>query len=322
MSVLTDERIDFNAIKETVSMIQILDQYGLTDQFHRSGDGLRGACPLHDGHNKTQFRVSISQNVWHCFGDCNRGGSILDFVSRKEGVGLHEAARLIRGWFGMPSRLANHQPPRPRPAQPRVHEPNPPLRFSLSGLDTGHPYLAQRGLIAETITTFEIGYCRHGMMTGRIAIPIHNAKGQLVAYAGRWLGQPTEDKPKYLLPKGLTKSLEVFNYHRAIQAEPRDLLMVVEGFFDCMKVWQAGFHRVVSILGSTLSDTQAELIVNAVGSRGLVILLFDEDGAGRAGRLKARARLAGRVRLKTVEFDQEGTQPDHLTPQQLLALLH
>jgi DNA primase len=315
-------------------MIQILDRYGLTERLHRSGDSLSGPCPIHAGHNKTQFRVSLSKNCWICFGDCNGGGSIVDFVSRKEGLGIRDAALLIQDWF-------NVQPPNgdggqlrdaylaagarePIVASGKVLPPpesNPALRFSLQRLDKAHPYLAARGLSQETTETFGLGYCATGVFAGRIVIPINNGKGELVAYAGRWPGEPPDDQPKYRLPKGFRKSLELFNQHRAIQADPASPLVVVEGFFGSMRVWQAGHRRVVSTMGSMVSRAQEELIVQAAGSDGRVILMFDEDAAGRKGRADARERLCREVQVNVVRFEAEGTQPDDLPAEKLLALV-
>jgi hypothetical protein len=49
--------------------------------------------------------------------------------------------------------------------------------------------------------------------------------------------------------------------------------------------------------------------------------MFDEDGAGRAGREKAAMRLARRVRVEVIELEIEGTQPDHLPSGEILGLL-
>lgn len=327
--------VGFDAIKQSVSMAQILDRYGLTARLHRSGDSLSGPCPIHSGHNKTQFRVSLSKNCWICFGDCNSGGSVIDFVSRKEGVGIREAALLIQRWFNIQPAGGNNSGrkasgARYAPAKPKTavsgnsalpHESNSPLRFGLRNLDNTHPYLVQRGLSEQTIQTFGLGYCAVGMFAGRIVIPIHNRNGQLVGYAGRWPGQPPDGQPKYKLPMGFRKSLELFNQHRVLEAEPVGPLVVVEGFFGCMRVWQAGHKRVVSIMGSMMSEAQEELIVQAAGPGGRVLLLFDEDAAGRKGRTDACQRLSKRVRADVVAFDKEGTQPDHLPPEELLALL-
>lgn len=324
----TPSFIGFDALKQTVSMVQILDRYGLTERLRRSGDSLTGVCPIHAGHNPSQFRVSLSRNCWICFGDCNGGGSIIDFVSRKEAVGIREAALLIQDWFDVHPRNGEgagpngqeriKQAPQVEPAGPLA---NPPLRFTLRDLDGTHPYLAERGLSPETIATFGLGHCRKGSLAGWIAIPIHSHAGVLLAYAVRWPGVPPKDMPKYRLPKGFRKSLELFNVHRASRVDPAQALIVVEGFFGCMKVWQAGFRRVVALMGSMLSRAQEELIVQTAGPDGRVTLMFDEDVAGRKGRAEAKERLSRHLTVDVIRFEAEGTQPDSLPSERLQALL-
>jgi len=63
---------DFKAVKQAVSMVLVLDYYGITDCFERSDDGLGGSC-IHEGAAPTQFRVSISKNAWHCVSEYKRG---------------------------------------------------------------------------------------------------------------------------------------------------------------------------------------------------------------------------------------------------------
>ena len=67
-------------------------------------------------------------------------------------------------------------------------------------------------------------------MAGRIAIPIHDEAGDLVAYAGRWPGDDgwPEGEERYKLPQGFQKSHVLFNLHRVLDAEH---LVVVEGYF-------------------------------------------------------------------------------------------
>ena len=135
----------------------------------------------------------------------------------------------------MPSGPATpaHEPP----ASPEGHagETNPPLSFALK-LDPAHPYLAERGLAAETVEAFGLGYCARGMMQGRICIPIHNEHGELVAYAGRWVGPDAtipEGKGRYELPPRFEKSRVLFNLHRI--DDPLHLVLV-EGFFGAMRL--------------------------------------------------------------------------------------
>jgi DNA primase len=91
--------VDFKAVKAAITMEQVLDHYGLLDKFKRSGDSLSGACPIHKGNNPTQFRVSISKNVWNCFSECKHGGNTLDFISRMDDVSILAAANKAIEWF-------------------------------------------------------------------------------------------------------------------------------------------------------------------------------------------------------------------------------
>ena len=327
--------VDFKAVKAAVTMEGVLEHYGLLDRFKRSGDNLSGPCPIHKGENPTQFRVSISKNVWNCFSECKHGGNTLDFIAKMDNVSIHAAALKAVEWFGLESetmpgnpedeesqenqavnrRTASAPKPtsrKPAPA-PDTGGPNKPLKFRLDKLEREHPYLTERGLTHETIADFGVGYCGKGMMAERIAIPIHNVKGDIVAYAGRFVGVAPEGTPKYKLPPGFRKSLELFNIDRAIR-EPADApLVIVEGFFDAMALHQHGCRKVVALMGSTMSNSQEELIRTHTNGKSQIIVMLDEDEAGQAGRDDIAARLAKFCFVKVHAFEKPGIQPDQLS---------
>jgi DNA primase len=335
--------VDFKAVKAAITMEQVLQHYGLLDGFKRSGDSLSGPCPIHKGTNPTQFRVSISKNVWNCFSECKHGGNVLDFIARMEKVGIHAAALKAIEWFhldpeamsasseedeGHPAEIPTGDapsPPRPVSQQPATVEekgaPNKPLKFRLDKLERNHPYLTERGLTLETIVDFGIGYCSKGMMAERIAIPIHNPEGEVVAYAGRFPGEPAEGTPKYKLPQGFRKSLELFNIDRAIKEPAERPLIIVEGFFGCMKLHQHRCRKVVALMGSTMSAAQEELIRRHTDQGSRIIVMLDEDDAGRAGREDIAVRLAKFAFVKIHAFDRDGQQPEHLSPEEVQDLL-
>ena len=333
--------VDFKEIKGRVSIIQILQRYGVLDSLTKGGTGDRlcGACPIHGGTNKTHFRVSVSKNCWNCFGKCQAGGTVIDFVARKEEIEFRDAALLIEEWFPGASneraepaekprfdtsKLAVAESPRscatPHEDKPAPEEndsePNKPLAFALNKLDAGHPYFAERGLTAETIAAFGVGFCNKGLLRGYAAIPVHNSDGDLVAYAGRWPGTPENGKGKYKLPEGFRKSLELFNLHRAMTEPEEAPLVIVEGFFDCMRLWQMGLRRVVALMGCSLSEAQEELLTRATTQHTRVIVMLDEDEAGRAGRMKILERLALKMFVRVFRFGEEGQQPETLTAEQ------
>jgi DNA primase len=335
--------IDFRAVKQAVSILQILDHYNLTSRFKRSqnGESLTGACPLHNGQNPTQFRVSIRKNCWNCFGDCKSGGNILDFVSRREDCSIRQAAILISEWFGLSAgepqqdRTNNHssanrgdamtkqQSRRSRRDVSRESDDgtNKPLGFELTKLDTEHPYLKERGLTADTILRFGLGFCTSGSMVGHVVIPIHNVHGEIVAYAGRWPGNPPNETPKYKLPAGFRKSVELFNMHRAIQESDDQPLVIVEGFFDCMHIVQNGYDRTIALMGSTLSPVQEQLLRQHTTPETRIVLMLDEDEAGRTARSEIIQRLAIGRFVKIVRLPEDASQPDELSAEELGELI-
>lgn len=332
--------VDFKSVKAAITMEAVLEHYDLIHRFKRSGDSLSGPCPIHKGDNPTQFRVSISKNVWHCFSECKHGGNSLDFIAKMEGVSIHAAALLAIEWFSLDREVVtakpepveeNHKAPRqsvppslPKPVARKPEPaaastaPNKPLQFRLEKLQGDHPYLAERGLTLETVAKFGLGYCAKGVMAGRIAIPIQNVAGEVVAYAGRLPGEPTDSEPKYKLPQGFKKSQELFNIHRA--KEVQGPLIVVEGFFDVMKLDQLGHRKVVALMGSSMSAAQEEIIRKHTTLGDKILVMLDEDDAGRAARDDIALRLAWSAFVRIHDFAQIGQQPEHMTPEEVAEL--
>jgi DNA primase len=324
-------------------MEQLLAHYNILDQFKRTGDSLNGPCPIHKGSNPTQFRVSTTKNIWNCFSDCEHGGNTLDFIAKMEKCSIHAAALKAIEWFNLdpeamsasdenseaaePKTSAPTSKPAARPAAspkaaPESNVPNAPLKFRLDKLERTHPYLKeQRGLTPETIVDFGIGYCAKGMMADRIAIPIHNVKGEVVAYAGRFIGATQEGAPKYKLPPGFRKSQELFNIDRAIKEPADQPLIIVEGFFDAMKLHQHGCRKVVALMGSTLSTAQEELIRQQTNSQSHVIVMLDENDAGKAGREDIACRLSKFCFVRVHQFSQPDMEPEHLPAAEVQQLM-
>jgi len=235
------DQVDFQQLKERVSIEQVLSHYDL--RLKPAGSGtLRGPCPLptHTSRASTDsFSVQLGWNVWSCHSaSCMAarqgrvGGNVLDLVAALERCSLRQAGMCLQNWFGAAaSRLA---PMHHAPATPDLT--NPPLRFRLHNIDCEHPYLTQRGISLATAHTFGVGlYPGPGFLAGRLVVPIHDHSGQLIAYAGRSL---TGEQPKYRFPAGFRKSQVLFNFHRAIHTGTNHTILV-EGFFDTMKVHQA-----------------------------------------------------------------------------------
>ena len=96
-------------------------------------------------------------------------------------------------------------------------------------------------------------------MQGRICIPIHDERGMLVAYTGRWASDELpEGVPKYDLPRQIPKRRVLYNLHRVIGAEH---LVLVEGYWSVFRLHGLGVSAV-SLMGRTLSVEQETLLIN------------------------------------------------------------
>lgn len=173
-------------------------------------------------------------------------------------------------------------------------------------LEFGHPFLIERGIEPILAECYGLGFCAGGIMKGRIAIPIHNMSGELVAYVGRYANEHIPDKiDRYRFPKRFLKSLELYNIHRAMTLDKR-YLVLVEGYWSAIRLLEAGIP-VVALMGTSVSEAQAQLVREA-GFK-FVTQLLDGDEAGRAAAKENAHILAKHVYVRTIELP-DGEKPD------------
>jgi DNA primase len=300
-------------------MEQILGRYGV--KLKKSGKELRGRCPIHQGDGTDSFHANTERNAFHCF-SCQAKGNVLDLVAAIEKCSVREAALKLKDWFPVSASgsipAAGGKPMVDSPLATEElgerAEPNKPLGFQLKGINFAHPYLAQRGIDPETAEYFGVGlFTGKGSMSGRIVIPIENEKGELVAYAGRSVDG---SEPKYKLPAGFKKSQVLYNLARVLEEDSTGTVVLVEGFFDCMKVVLAE-HACVALMGCSMSGDQEEQLVAHFRQ---VVIMLDGDEAGRKAAGEIAGRLAHKVWVRVVDLP-DGKQPDQLSTAELQAVL-
>jgi DNA primase len=330
--------IDFKALRARLDFAQILEYYKV--EVKRKGNQHHGYCPLpnHNGkRNSPSFSANLEKGIFQCFG-CGAKGNLLDFAALmentdpKDGTVLREVAHKLQQHFcpelgDNPKESAKSVAPKPEKAKPKNELPrivNAPLNFDLKGLDAKHPYLLGRGFTPKTIEHFGLGFCSRGMLKDRVAIPLHDASGALVGYAGRVVDDSliTEDNPRYRLPGDrehkdtifeFRKTLFLYNGYR-IKA-PVDDLIVVEGYTGVWWLDQNDLSQVVGTMGDC-SEEQAKLIVTLVKPSGHVWLMPDGDKAGNR-YVETMLRLISPHRFVRWMKLPEGKQPTDLSREQL-----
>jgi DNA primase len=325
--------VSFDEIKNKVTLQMAIEYYGIPLR-RVNTNTLRGKCPLpaHGSEKSNEsFTATLTKGVggaWACQSQsCIKsrgrvGGNVLDFVAAMEQCSVRDAAIKLQMWFLVPAAGGSHELVGKEPQaeisagkelKPQgvseknigagESESNKPLTFTLQNIDCTHPYLTERGVTEEIAKQFGVGFFPgKGSMQNRIVIPICNREGDLVAYAGRSIDG---SEPRYKFPAGFHKSLELYNLHR-VRGETS--VVLVEGFFDCMKVTQAGFP-CVALLGSTMSKSQEKLLQDFAH----VVVMLDGDEAGRVateGIVDRLQRILYKVDL--VELP-DGMQPDQLS---------
>lgn len=124
----------------------------------------------------------------------------------------------------------------------------------------------------------------------RLMVPIRDVSGNVVAFGGRDLsGQDVAkyiNSPETAVYKKSRILYGLYEAREAMRHEKRVLL--VEGYFDLMRCFDAGICNVVASCGTALTTEQANLIRRYVPE---VVVVFDGDAAGVRAALRGIAIL-------------------------------
>ena len=130
----------------------------------------------------------------------------------------------------------------------------------------------------QGLSTVGIEFNRAFRFRNRLIFPIVDLMGRTVGFGGRALG---DDEPKYLNSAEsptFIKGRTLYGLSWAKNAIRRaDRVILVEGYFDCVRLMMAGLDEVVAPLGTALAEPQAELLRRYTRN---VYLLYDSDPAG------------------------------------------
>jgi hypothetical protein len=328
--------VDYKEIKSTVTLEMVLNHYGVLKTLKTiPGKNALGCCPIHHGKDPYQFSVCLDRNIWRCFGSCNAGGNVFDFVSKIEGgISIRNAALLMKRLFldagdspqiqAVVPTETKKDPPKPvfkeEKTDPPETEVNPPLPFTLKSLTTEHPFFAENGISLETATYFGMGFCKKGLFKDRIVIPIHDHQGRLVAYCGRSItDEQTQQEGRYKMPRGFVRSALVFNLHRLEKNETP--LLVVEDFISAIKAHQNGFQKVVALMGSNIGKGQEEAILSHIGPAGRLLLLFSTSEYSRKCVDECFSLFSEQLFVKKIDITPFAETPCQLTAEQFRSLI-
>ncbi len=91
--------IDFNLIKQSVSMEMLIIYFGLF-RVSRKGAEVRLKCPFHNGKSDNSMAINLATDTFYCFGCKSRGG-VIDFVAKYNDCSAKDAALRLNEWFAI-----------------------------------------------------------------------------------------------------------------------------------------------------------------------------------------------------------------------------
>jgi DNA primase len=261
----------------------------------------------------------------NCFG-CGAHGDAIRFMTDHQGLGFMDAVKELAAEAGMSVPAPDPRAARQAEARASLHDVCQAAQdwfvaqlHSAAG-EEARAYLKNRGLTAETIARFGIGFAPdsrtsiksalgnldeellveagllikvddkapYDRFRGRVMIPIRDPRGRVIAFGGRILGA---GEPKYLNSPDtplFDKGRTLYNLHLAAPASRQTgRVVVVEGYMDVIALAQAGFGECVAPLGTALTEHQIERLWKMVDRP---LLCFDGDNAGQKAAMRAATR--------------------------------
>ncbi|WP_043527920.1 DNA primase [Litchfieldella xinjiangensis] len=342
-------------IDDLLARVDVVEVVGERVTLKKSGRNYSGLCPFHQ-EKSPSFTVSQDKQFYHCFG-CGAHGNALRFLMEYDNLRFPEAVEQLASRQGMEVPREGADDPQAQARERKRQEGVNLLelaasffreRLRMGGADAARDYLKKRGLSADIINDFGIGFApndwealkRHLSERGvaeavqveygllvqredsgrtydrfrdRVMFPIRDFKGRTIAFGGRVLG---DAKPKYLnSPESpvFHKGRELYGLFEARQANRQlERVLIVEGYMDVVALAQFGIRNAVATLGTSTSEEHLTRLFRLVGE---VVFCFDGDRAGRQAASRALETVLPLMidgRQARFLFLPEGEDPDTL----------
>src|SRR5215813_9792847 len=335
-------------IRAASDIVEIIGTY---IPLKRAGANFVALCPFH--REKTpSFNVNPHKQIFHCFG-CHKGGDVFTFVQEYENIDFPEAVRRLAERAKIPlvyeqggNDLASRDQ---KQTLLSIHEQitqrwENALANEAAG-QIARDYLAKRGVSAEAIRLFRLGYApdlwddtvnwakskdydlplveKGGLILrkegsdhyydrfrGRLMFPICDEQGRVIAFSGRIL-TGDEKTAKYVnSPETpiFTKSKVFFGLDKSKRALlDAGHAVVCEGQLDLIACFMGGVQNVVAPQGTAFTAEHARILKRYVNE---VVLCFDSDAAGQNAAVRSldsllASGLATRVAIVPAPHDPD-----------------
>ncbi|MBI1183176.1 DNA primase [bacterium] len=316
-------------IADITERAHVEDIVGEFVNLKKRGVNFIGLCPFHQ--EKTpSFTVSPNKGIYKCFG-CGKSGDSVKFLMEHEHYNYPEALRYLAKKYGIEI-PEEELTPEQKDSYSRKESIYIVLAYAekfyqeqLTQSDQGEligmPYVQERGINAESLENFKIGYAPGGWETfskaalragyteeyllaaglsiktekgnlidrfrERIMFPIHSLSGRTIGFGGRIL-KTDKKEAKYIN----SPDTEVYNKSEVLyglfqgkrEVKSQDLCYIVEGYTDVISLHQKGISNVAASSGTSLTEGHLQLVKRYTNN---ICFLFDGDAAGIKASLRA-----------------------------------
>lgn len=299
---------------DATSIIYLLQRLGVSNTIVK-GDEVYCPCPFSawthaggtDTHPSFSVKISVGRSVYNCF-TCGERGSLntlvwemskrtncdwkalKQFIRQCEGTGVYDKVSTLGSYGDKYVKRKNlpvmgnpwEDTPLPKPQSVEFDgktlvSTDPKVMFEENKMNEPARFMRERGLDDSVLTIVQLGY---NYKYDVVVIPIYNMEEVLVGCGYR----QNNREPKYLYSRGCPIGETMFLEHVFWKRpHPDRRVILVEGFFDALKLWQWGYNAM-SILGSSFGESKASKL-SVLRSRGDVTydvyVMLDGDKPGQ-----------------------------------------
>ena len=293
------------------------------------GKMLVGACPVHNGDNKTAFNLYVEElpnglrGNWKCRSQgCEKkfGNNILALlrgVLEKPWKEVIDWACAFLGVEYTSFEGTDASEIEKRRYITRVNSLNNKPKEENKGvvrdiirnrLKIPCPYYLDRGYNQETLSKYDVGLCveRGKRMYGRAVVPIYNNNYE---YAVGFTARATTDNYKYkwIHSEGFQANNYLYNYWFAKEHILKSgVVILVEGPGDVWKLEQSGVRTSLAMFGTDLSEQKLSLLYSCGANSIIVLTDNDEAGIKSAQKINEKCKRLFRMFFPTLSSSDVG----------------
>jgi hypothetical protein len=249
--VTAPTRIDFQEVREQISLHQAIQYLGLTMRQERGA--FRGPCIACKGGGDRALVVTPGKGFF-CFSANKGGNDSTALVAHVKAIPQRDAAALLIEHYGIShSGQSRTVPPTPT-SSPKKAATGFDAEAYLKGLDPAAPQLSELGVAADTLKEWKAGYSKAGVNKGKLAIALCDRDGTIIGFCGRSLDGSS---PLLSFPNGVDPQTVIFGADKVQSGN----LVLARDPLAVMAATENGVENCIALLTESIGVTQLEVLI-------------------------------------------------------------